>query len=101
MENFLQFVFCFLCEYFDLNLDYEDAFDREATGVYKLIPYYMKIYPDDNHQDRFIIQQNPFNGEFQLVKIYNYIHRKSVRSLFHPNQEIPQKKDLTKIVIVN
>jgi len=42
-------------EFIDLNLDFEDAFDREASGVYKLIPYYMKIYPKDNHQDRFII----------------------------------------------
>jgi len=85
-------------KFIDLNLDFEDAFDREASGVYKLIPYYMKIYPKDtNHGDRFIIQQNPFNGEFQLIKIFNYIYRKNVRSLFHPNKEIPQKKDLTTI----
>merc|ERR1712034_46394 len=50
-----------------------------------------------NHGNRFIIQQNPFNDEFQLVKIFNYIYRKNVRSLFHPNKEIPQKKDLTTI----
>merc|ERR1711925_57142 len=85
-------------KFIDLNLDFEDAFDREASGVYKLIPYYMKIHPKDtNHGDRFIIQQNPFNGEFQLIKIFNYIYRKNVRSLFHPNKEIPQKKDLTTI----
>merc|ERR1712034_108450 len=85
-------------KFIDLNLDFEDAFDREASGVYKLIPYYMKIHPKDtNHGDRFIIQQNPFNGEFQFIKIFNYIYRKNVRSLFHPNKEIPQKKDLTTI----
>jgi len=84
-------------EYIELNLEYEDAFDREASGVYKLIPYYLKIYPKDDHQDRFIIQQNPFSGEFQLVKIYNYIHRKNVRSLFHPTKQLPQKNDLSTI----
>ena len=83
-------------------MDFEDAFDREASGVYKLIPYYMKIDPKDtNHGDRFIIQQNPFNGEFQLIKIFNYIYRKNVRSLFHSNKEIPQKKDLTTIVTIS
>jgi len=85
-------------EFIDLSLEHEDAFDREATGIYKLIPYYVKIYPKDtNHGDRFIIQQNPFNDEFQLVKIFNYINHKNVRSLFHPNKEVEQKKDLTTI----
>merc|ERR1712034_245667 len=50
-----------------------------------------------NHGNRFIIQQNPFNDEFQLVKIFNYINHKNVRSLFHPNKEVEQKKDLTTI----
>jgi len=84
-------------EFIDLNLENEDAFDREASGVYKLIPYYVKIYPNDNHQDRFIIHQNPFNGEFQLVKIFDYINRKKVRALFHPYKEILQKKDKSTI----
>jgi hypothetical protein len=59
---------------FYLNLSNEDAFDRQAHGIYKLIPYYEKIYPPDEIYNRFVIQKHPFTNKFELVKIQDWLH---------------------------
>jgi hypothetical protein len=48
--------------------------------VYKLLPYYQKVFPLDKETSRFIIQKHAFNDEWQLTEIYNYIYRKTIHS---------------------
>jgi len=81
-------------EYIGLNLFQEDALTRQASGIYKKIPYYQKLYPIDSHQDRYFIQQNPFTGEFQLIENFNYIHRRSIRALFDPENPTLSQDDV-------
>merc|ERR1711964_194782 len=39
-------------------------------GIYKLIPYYQRIFPKENveHSSRFIIQKHPINHEWLLTE---------------------------------
>ena len=89
-------------EGFYLNLSNEDAFDRQAHGIYKLIPYYQKIYPLDESFNQFVIQKHPFTNKFQLVKIQDwaqiYGNMYSTKSIKSMNYEESQIKDINMIV---
>merc|ERR1711964_865272 len=78
-----------------------DAFKENANGVYKLIPYYQRIYPQNNPHEssRFIIQKHPFSGEWQLTEIYNYIYRKTIHS-FSKEEENPMREQIIAQVLV-
>jgi len=49
-----------------IRFDFEGqgAFKRAGNGIYKLIPYYQKVFPQDREKSRFIIEKHAFAGEW-------------------------------------
>jgi len=71
-----------------INLDIKKGSDHryEASGIYKLIPYYQRIFPEDSLNSRFIIQKHPMNGEWLLTEIYESIWHKTIFSFPKENE---------------
>merc|ERR1712034_182524 len=58
-------------EFIDLKIEI-GFLDYEASGIYKLIPYYQKILSKPGSGALpHIIQKNPFNGTWEMKKIHD------------------------------
>merc|ERR1711925_25672 len=68
-------------EHIKINIERKHWHEFDPSGVYQLIPYYVKVFPEDIGTSRFVIQKHPFNGEWQLTEIYNQIYRRTIYPL--------------------
>jgi len=73
-------------EFIKLNIDNQSDHRYEASGIYKLIPYYQRIFPADGKTSRFIIQKHPMSGEWLLTEIYASIWHKTIFSFPKENE---------------
>jgi len=57
-------------EFIDLKIEI-GFLNYEASGIYKLMPYYQKILSNGSGALPHIIQKNPFNGTWEMKKIHD------------------------------
>jgi len=67
-------------EFINLEIEKGSDYRYEANGIYKLIPYYQRIFPEDSINCRFIIQKHPMSGDWLLTKIFASIWHKTIFS---------------------
>lgn len=67
-------------EFIDLKIEI-GFLNHEASGIYKLMPYYQRVLPKDSSGALpHIIQKNPLDGTWEMRKIYDFKNQEIIHS---------------------
>jgi len=67
-----------------IHLESTESQYKASNGIYKLIPYYQKLFPElsptDIQSSRFIINKHVITGQWQLTEIYDLFWSRNIKA---------------------